>query len=215
MKGLNMSKEAKKPVVEAPQIISDEEIATIKQSVKDWSEGKESITTAVKNIAAMLSPKTTYQQYAEMQSQWSAAYLAEHPDDDEKDIRSERSKLFGAALKKAKIEKPKAKTDASENRAENRTQRAERIQKLEDLGTAELATRLQAAKNTIANATTKKAGTTAAAQMTEILEAQENLRKKSEAKHEEAKKELRAEARELLKEASFAKLKKAIEVLKG
>jgi hypothetical protein len=116
MKGLNMSKEAKKPVVEAPQIISDEEIATIKQSVKDWSEGKESITTAVKNIAAMLSPKTTYQQYAEMQSQWSAAYLAEHPDDDEKDIRSERSKLFGAALKKAKIEKPKPTLQKTEPR---------------------------------------------------------------------------------------------------
>ena len=51
--------------------------------------------------------------------------------------------------------------------------------------------------------------------MNEILEAQENLRKKAEAKHEEAKKELRAEARELIKEASYSKLKKAVEVLKG
>jgi len=210
-----MSKEAKNPVVNPPQIISDEEIATIKQSVKDWSEGKESITTAVKNIAAMLSPKTTYQQYAEMQSQWSAAYLEEHPDDDEKDIRSERSKLFGAALKKAKIEKPKAKTDASENRAENRTQRAERIQKLEELGTAELATRLQAVKQVIGNATTKKAGKEASSKMLEIIEAQDNLKKKAEAKHEEAKKALLSEVRELIKEASFAKLQKVKQVLEG
>jgi len=213
-----MSKEAKKPVVQAPQIISDEELKATQEGAKGWSKGQEAQEEAVILVGEILNAKTTLPQYNEMQAQWALAYTDENPEADKEKVSQQRSRFFKAALKYAGIKKPVAQNDGAENRAENRTQRAERVAKYEEIGATKpelLATRLQAAKNAIGNATTKKEGTLAAAQMNEILEAQENLRKKSEAKHEEAKKELRAEARELIKEASYSKLKKAVEVLKG
>jgi hypothetical protein len=210
-----MTKETKPVVVNPPQIISAEELKATKDSAKGWLAGEDAQKKAISKLGDLLNAKTTLPQYNEMQSQWALAYSDENPEASTEKVREQRSRFFRAVLKYAGIEKPKAQNDGAENRAENRTQRAERIQKLEGLGAAELETRLQAAKNAIGNATTKKAGTLAAAQMNEILEAQDNLKKKAEAKHEEAKKALLSEVRDLIKEASFAKLQKVKEVLKG
>jgi hypothetical protein len=210
-----MSKEAKKTVIEAPQIISAEELKATKDSAKGWLAGEDAQKKAISKLGDLLNAKTTLPQYNEMQSQWALAYSDENPEASKEKVSQQRSRFFREVLKYAGIKKPVAQNDGAENRAENRTQRAERIQKLEELGTAELDTRLQAVKQVIGNATTKKAGKEASAKMMEIIEAQENLRKKAEAKHEEAKKALLSEVRDLIKEASFAKLKKVIEVLKG
>ena len=210
-----MSKEAKKPVVEAPQIISDEELKATKDSAKGWLAGEDAQKKAISKLGDLLNAKTTLPQYNEMQSQWALAYSDENPEASTEKVREQRSRFFRAVLKYAGIEKPKAQNDGAENRADNRTQRAERIQKLEELGKAELDTRLQAVKQAIGNATTKKAGKEASAKMMEIIEAQENLTKKAEAKHEEAKKALLSEVRELIKEANFATLQKVKKVLEG
>lgn len=210
-----MSKEAKKAVIEAPQIISDEELKATQTGARGWSRGQEAQEESVASVGDVLNTKTTLQQYNEMQSQWSLTYIEENPEASKEKVSQQRSRFFREALKYAGIKKPVAQNDGAENRAENRTQRAERVEKYEALGSAELATRLQAAKNAIGNATTKKAGTLAAAQMNEILEAQDNLRKKAEAKHEEAKKALLSDVRELIKEASFSKLQKVKQVLEG
>lgn len=210
-----MSKEAKNPVVNPPQIISAEELKATQEGARGWSKGEDAQEEAVILVGEILNAKTTLPQYNEMQSQWALAYTDANPEAGKDKVSQQRSRFFREALKYAGIKKPVAQNDGAENRAENRTQRAERIQKLEELGKAELDTRLQAVKQVIGNATTKKAGKEASAKMMEIIEAQENLRKKAEAKHEEAKKALLSEVRELLKEASFAKLKKVLEVLKG
>jgi len=209
-----MTKETK-PVIQAPQIISDEELKATQTGARGWSRGQEAQEEAVASVGDVLNDRTTYQQYNEMQSQWSLTYVDENPEASKEKVSQQRSRFFKAALKYAGIKKPVAQNDGAENRADNRTQRAERIQKLEDLGTAELATRLQAVKQVIGNATTKKAGKEASAKMLEIIEAQDNLKKKAEAKHEEAKKALLSEVRELIKEASFAKLQKVKQVLEG
>ena len=209
-----MTKETK-PVVQAPQIISAEELKATQEGAKGWSKGQEAQEEAVILVGEILNAKTTLPQYNEMQAQWALSYTDENPEADKEKVSQQRSRFFKAALKYAGIKKPVAQNDGAENRADNRTQRAERVEKYEKLGTAELETRLQAAKNAIGNATTKKAGTLAAAQMNEILEAQDNLRKKAEAKHEEAKKGLLSEVRELLKEANFATLQKVKKVLEG
>ena len=210
-----MSKEAKKPVVQAPQIISDEELKATQNGARGWSRGQEAQEEAVASVGDVLNARTTYQQYNEMQSQWSLTYVDENPEASKEKVSQQRSRFFKEALKYAGIKKPVAQNDGAESRADNRTQRAERIQKLEELGTAELATRLQATKQVIGNATTKKAGKEASAKMMEIIEAQENLRKKAEAKHEEAKKALLSKVRDLIKEANFATLQKVEKVLLG
>ena len=209
-----MTKETK-PVVQAPQIISAEELKATQEGAKGWSKGQEAQEEAVILVGEILNAKTTLPQYNEMQAQWALSYTDENPEADKEKVSQQRSRFFKAALKYAGIKKPVAQNDGAENRADNRTQRAERVEKYEKLGTAELETRLQAAKNAIGNATTKKAGTLAAAQMNEILEAQDNLRKKAEAKHEEAKKALLSEVRDLIKEANFATLQKVKKVLEG
>ena len=210
-----MSKEVKKPVVQAPQIISDEELKATQNGARGWSRGQEAQEEAVASVGDVLNTKTTLQQYNEMQSQWSLTYIDENPEASKEKVSQQRSRFFKEALKYAGIKKPVAQNDGAENRAENRTQRAERIQKYEALGAVELEKRLQGAKNAIGNATTKKAGKEASAKMMEIIEAQENLKKKAEAKHAEAKKALLSKVRDLIKEASFAKLKKVLEVLEG
>ena len=210
-----MSKEVKKPVVQAPQIISDEELKATQTGARGWSRGQEAQEEAIASVGDVLNAKTTLTQYNEMQSQWALTYVDENPEASKEKVSQQRSRFFKAALKYAGIKKPVAQTDGAENRAENRTQRADRVEKYEKLGAAELETRLQAAKNAIGNATTKKAGTLAAAQMNEILEAQDNLKKKAEAKHEEAKKSLLSGIRELLKEANFVTLQKVEKVLLG
>ena len=209
-----MTKETK-PVVQAPQIISDEELKATQNGARGWSRGQEAQEEAIASVGDILNARTTYQQYNEMQSQWSLTYIDENPEASKEKVSQQRSRFFKQALKYAGIKKPVAQNDGAENRAENRTQRAERVEKYEKLGAAELETRLQAAKNAIGNATTKKAGTLAAAQMNEILEAQDNLKKKAEAKHAEAKKALLSEVRELIKEASYSKLQKVKQVLEG
>tara|TARA_R100001129_G_scaffold9872_1_gene6773 strand:- start:290 stop:928 length:639 start_codon:yes stop_codon:yes gene_type:complete len=210
-----MSKEAKKPVVNPPQIISDAELKATQIGAKGWSKGQQDQEEAVASVGDVLNAKTTLQQYNEMQSQWSLTYVEENPEASKEKVSQQRSRFFREALKYAGIKKPTAQNDVAENRAENRTQRAERVEKYEKLGTAELEKRLQGAKNAIGNATTKKAGTLAAAQMNEILEAQDNLKKKAEAKHEEAKKALLSKVRDLIKEANFATLQKVEKVLLG
>ena len=209
-----MTKETK-PVVNPPMIISAEELKATQTGARGWSRGQEAQEEAIASVGDVLNKKTTLQQYNEMQSQWALAYTEENPEASKEKVSQQRSRFFKAALKYAGIKKPVAQNDGAENRAENRTQRAERVEKYEKLGAAELETRLQAAKNAIGNATTKKAGTLAAAQMNEILEAQDNLKKKAEAKHAEAKKALLSEVRELIKEASYSKLQKVKQVLEG
>lgn len=209
-----MSKETK-PVVNPPQIISDAELKATQTGAKGWSKGQQDQEEAVASVGDVLNAKTTLQQYNEMQSQWSLTYVEENPEASKEKVSQQRSRFFREALKYAGIKKPTAQNDVAENRAENRTQRAERVEKYEKLGTAELEKRLQGAKNAIGNATTKKAGTLAAAQMNEILEAQDNLKKKAEAKHEEAKKALLSKVRDLIKEANFATLQKVEKVLEG
>jgi hypothetical protein len=210
-----MSKEAKNPVVNPPQIISDAELKATQEGAKGWSRGQEAQEDAVILVGEILNAKTTLPQYNEMQAQWALAYTDENPEADKEKVSQQRSRFFREALKYAGIKKPVAQNDGAENRADNRTQRAERIEKYEALGATELATRLQAVKQVIGNATTKKAGREASAKMLEIIEAQDNLKKKAEAKHEEAKKALLSEVRDLIKEASFAKLQKVKQVLEG
>ncbi len=207
--------EGTKPVVNPPQIISDAELKATQTGARGWSRGQQAQEEAVASVGDILNARTTYQQYNEMQSQWSLTYVDENPEASKEKVSQQRSRFFREALKYAGIKKPTAQNDVAENRAENRTQRAERVEKYEALGAKELETRLQAAKNAIGNATTKKAGTLAAAQMNEILEAQDNLKKKAEAKHAEAKKALLSEVRELIKEASYSKLQKVKQVLEG
>ena len=209
-----MTKETK-PVVNPPQIISDAELKATKYSAKGWLAGEDAQKKAISKLGDLLNAKTTLPQYNEMQSQWALTYVEENPEASKEKVREQRSRFFRAVLKYAGIEKPKAQNDGAENRADNRTQRAERIQKLEELGTAELETRLQGAKNAVGNATTKKAGKEASAKMLETMEALANLKKKAEAKHEEAKKGLLSEVRELIKEANFATLQKVKQVLEG
>ena len=209
-----MTKETK-PVVNPPQIISAKELKATQEGAKGWSKGQEAQEEAVILVGEILNAKTTLPQYNEMQAQWALSYTDENPEADKEKVSQQRSRFFREALKYAGIKKPVAQNDGAENRAENRTQRAERVENYEALGAVELEKRLQGAKNAIGNATTKKAGTLASAQMNEILEAQDNLKKKAEAKHAEAKKALLSEVRELIKEASYSKLQKVKQVLEG
>jgi len=210
-----MSKEIKNPVVEAPQIISDAELKATQDSAKGWLAGEDAQKKAISKLGDLLNAKTTLPQYNEMQAQWSLAYSDENPEASKEKVREQRSRFFRAVLKYAGIEKPKAQTDGAEAKKDNRTTHADKIQKLENLGMEELGKRLQASKNAIGNATTRKAGKEASAKMHDVLEAIDNIKKKKEEKFAEAKKADLSTARELLKEATHEKIKAVLKVLKG
>jgi len=210
-----MSKEIENPVVEAPQVISAEELKATQNGAKGWSKGQEAQEKAVILVGEILNAKTTLPQYNEMQAQWALTYTDENPEASKEKVSQQRSRFFKSALKYAGIKKPVAQTDGAEAKKDNRTTRADKIQKLENLGMEELGKRLQASKNAIGNATTKKAGKEASAKMHDVLEAIDNIKKKKEEKFAEAKKADLSEVRELLKEATHEKIKAVLKVLKG
>ena len=216
-----MNEEAKKPVVEAPQIVSASQAQNLDKAAKLYAEGKKKRAEAEDLIVKVLGKEPTLPQVQNAKAYFVQALKKESTKLDSS-IITEVDRLFRSVMEFNKIPYPKAKTKTAvktaKSREANDKAEAERLRKkglleksLDDLQAMKLA-----AFNKASTASTQAEEDKAEADIADIKSAKKILEAKQNAADKEDVKVSKAELRAVITEENrLVKLKKRLVACKN